>query len=133
MQEREEHQESMEEIEECQAGKYEASEERPCERQVEVQVVGHNLPTEVRILFENFPVWWLALEPSKVSIIHILGHQSREMLKNQLESKGFPVRLLDQLLKQFGVKRIQFSMAPEATPYSGLMLVSGSLRYIDLS
>jgi hypothetical protein len=100
-------------------------------QQVEVQVISKVDPVEVCLVLENFPVWLLVLEPSKVHTLHILGFSNHNELKEHLLLKQLPVTLLDPLVNRFGSRRIRFVVTTDQPPTVGLLLVSGSLQYID--
>jgi len=81
-------------------------------------------PLIVTIIFDTFPWWILALEPSMVSHIYFPQHMSLQSLLSSLdaESRTFIEAVLDYLSPlevSFGV-----------TPRDGLTLLSGSFSYL---
>jgi hypothetical protein len=54
---------------------------------VEVKFLSRAQPLDIILVFEGVPIWLLALEPSRVRDIVIVGHDSRSSLMSGLTSK----------------------------------------------
>jgi hypothetical protein len=101
------------------------------DRQVEVRILTGTQQVEVMLLFENFPVWSLGLEPTKVRHIYIMGYDTQLQLIDSLTARGFAINVLQRLLFRFGPNRISYYGTHDAHPkFGGTILVSGSLHYI---
>jgi hypothetical protein len=73
-------------------------------QQVEVKVIGASRCFDVALIFENFPVWLLGLEPSRIQHIHIWGLATQIDLIDSLSSQGYPIKVLGRLLGSFGIQ-----------------------------
>jgi hypothetical protein len=101
------------------------------DQQVEVCILTATQQVGVMLLFENFPVWSLGLEPTKVRHIHIMGYDTQLQLMDSLTARGAAINVLQRLLFRFGPYRISYYGTRDAHPkFGGTMLVSGSLHYI---
>jgi hypothetical protein len=91
--------------------------------------VGCTTPVDVCLIFENFPVWLVGLEPSRIRQVHILGFATRDELLTSLQSRGFTTEVLHRLLNRFGSQRVMFHESTDAHHPSWVTLVSGSLTH----
>jgi hypothetical protein len=82
-------------------------------------------------VFQGVPVWMLALEPSRVGNVYIVGHDSQTSLVEWLNSKDKPGSIIERLLGRFGSNQLKFWQQVARPSINGLTLVSGSLHYID--
>jgi hypothetical protein len=73
----------------------------------------------------------LSLEQSKVDVIYFRDFDSHEQLIECLTSRGFQVDLVERSLHRFGEKRLVFCNSTLSQALKSLILVGGSLRYID--
>jgi hypothetical protein len=102
-------------------------------RQVEVQVIGNISAIEVILIFEGFPVWLLGLEPSKFRKIYIFGFSNKDQLMSWLLTKGHQVELLERVICRVSNKRLVYQLEHSGINEKCLVLVSGSLGYVDAS
>jgi hypothetical protein len=101
------------------------------DRQVEVKLVGQVKSIDVVMMFENFPVWLVGLEPSRIRHIHILGYLSKNDMINSFISRDFQVEIVICLLSRFGAQRVLYHLADTFSFNDLLILVSGSLTYVN--
>jgi hypothetical protein len=100
------------------------------DRAVEVKVVSERTLLDVLVMFENFPVWLLGLEPIRIRHIHILGYSTHQFFVEYLTHRSFPIDLVWRLLSRFGSRRVFYHQKWDSTADPVVTLVSGSLSYI---
>jgi hypothetical protein len=98
-------------------------------RVVELGFIPTFEPREFSMLFEDFPIWILALEKSFCSCLHILGWGSPLLLKGHLETLNVPVVLVHRAITHLGLGRVRYH-ADVTPPRGSLVLVSGSPAFL---
>jgi hypothetical protein len=107
-------------------------------RQIEVKMIGEAKAIDILLIFENFPVWLVGLEPSRVKNIHILGLPDGATLLDSLIARSFRTDIITRLLGRFGVHRVIYHpsrdtcLGGETVLTQVVSLISGTLHYVDL-
>jgi hypothetical protein len=100
------------------------------ERQVEIKVVSSSPLFDVALLFENFPVWLVGLEPSRVQSIYIPGFDLQASLLASMISRGHPTGVITRSLNSFGINRVVYKNDHQHQPRPRISLVSGLIGFI---
>jgi hypothetical protein len=95
--------------------------------EIEVQLLDKIVVCDILLVLENFPVWLLGLEPTRVQKLHILGYSSMAQLLESLSNKGQPGHIIERLLRRFGNTRLSFSRSEGIASKRCLILASGLL------
>jgi hypothetical protein len=65
------------------------------QRRIEVQLLNKLGVVDVTLIFENFPVWLLGVEPICIGHLHVHGHGSCLQLTAWLNKRGHPGNIVE--------------------------------------
>jgi hypothetical protein len=99
------------------------------QQHIETHLIGQTRATNVLIVFEHFLVWLLALEPSWVRCLNIVGSSSRSECVTSITTSLRPGDIVDRLLHCFGQNKMTYLGNVTKVVGKPLCLVSGSLNY----
>jgi hypothetical protein len=100
------------------------------QRWSEVGFVSKSSPQPFRLLFEQAPVWLLALEPSICSAGYIGGVKNATDLLELLRSRGEDPTLFNRAVTQLGVTRVHYC-GNKLGPHQATTLISGSYPFLQ--
>jgi hypothetical protein len=103
----------------------------PPQREIEIKLLGKSILVDVMLIFENFLVWLVGLEPSRVGKIQLSGFENKESFVASLDPNKQLGDVVDRIIHRFSPTRVSFTESHTSRPSPNcLVLISGSLQYI---
>lgn len=89
-------------------------------------------PTRINVWIqsERFPLWLIALDPSFISHVWIMGTESFQAWSEDLVSLRLDADLVEAALENLGRQQYTFTMR-DTPPDGAIFLVSGSLEFVS--
>jgi hypothetical protein len=100
------------------------------QRVVEVDVLKLRDALSVTLVFQNFPVWLLALSPIQVASIYFPGYSSLDHLCSSLRARSLNPEMVSRILGRFQSSKLYFNVDIKQVSQDNVLLVSGTISFL---